>query len=207
MDLEVIKKINLDYYNVKIAEHGQDVRALWNSLQSQQERFKTLSEIGDFNSSSILDVGCGFGDFYLFLKEQDVHPKKYVGIDMNPRMIAIASARLPGVTIEVKDILDDELKGKYDYVVASGIFSLETPNWQAVAEKIIGKMYQLSEIAVGVNFLSSFTTGEKLTDRHYANPADIVSFVSKNLSTRIVLRHDYRPNDFTLYIYKPFKRR
>lgn len=204
MNLSENQRINLEYYNAKITEYGQDVHTLWNSLQSQQVRFKILSEIGDFNNRSMLDVGCGFGDLYLFLKEQNVHLKKYVGIDMNPQMIAMASSRLPEAAFEVKNILDNELNEKYDYVVASGIFSLEMPDWQAVAEKIISKMYQLSEIAVGANFLSFLTTGEKLPHAHYAHPAEMINFVAKNLSTRIVLRHDYRPNDFTIYIYKPF---
>lgn len=206
MNLSENQRINFEYYNAKIAEYGQDVRALsWGNIDSQQIRFKILSEIGDLNNRSILDVGCGFGDLYLFLKEQNTHLKKYIGIDINPQMVATARAKLSEVTIEVKDILDNKLNEKYDYVVASGIFSLETPDWQAVTEKIISKMYQLSEIAVGVNFLSSLTTGAKLPHAHYANPADMINFVAKNLSTRIVLRHDYRPNDFTLYIYKPFE--
>ncbi len=205
MKFEIDHRINLDYYNAKITEYGQDIRALsWGSIDSQQERFRILYEIGELNNRSILDVGCGFGDLYLFLKERGGNLKQYVGIDVNAQMIALAKVKSPEVTFEVKDILDDKLKGEYDYVVASGIFSLETPDWQAVTEKILRKMYQLSRIGIGVNFLSSLTTGEKYTNMHYAHPEDITNFVHKKMSTRIVLRHDYRPNDFTLYIYKPF---
>lgn len=198
------KKINLDYYNAKIAEHGQDVQALWNSIQSQQVRFKILSEIGDLNNRSILDVGCGFGDLYPFLKEQNVHPKKYVGIDINPQMIAIARRRLPEVTFEVKDVLDSELNEEYDYVIGSGIFNVATPNWGEIAERTISWMYEHSKIGVGVNFLSDFTTGQKLSHSHHVNPLSMLDFVLRNLSTRVVMRHDYKSNDFTLYIYKPF---
>ena len=205
MNFEIDKKINLNHFSAKIAEHGQDVKALsWGSIYSQQIRFRILSEIGDLNNRSLLDLGCGFGDFYLFLKEQNTHPRKYVGIDINPQMIAVARLRAPEVTFEIKDILGDEMNEKYDYVIASGIFGLETPNWQAVTENIISKMYQLSEIGIGVNFLSFFTTGKKFSNMHYAHPTDIIEFVCKNLSNKIILRHDYRPNDFTLYIYKPF---
>lgn len=204
MNLEVDKKIILHYHSARLAKYGQDVRALWGSTESQQIRFKMLSEMGDFNSKSILDVGCGFGDFYTFLKEQNVHPGKYVGIDMNPQMVAVAKGRLPQVTFRVKDILDSKLNEKFDYVVSSGIFPLETPNWQAITEEKIRSMYQLCKIGTGFNLLSSFTLGEKAADSHYANPLDILDFIFKNLTTRMVLRHDYMPNDFTIYIYKPF---
>ena len=205
MKFEDDKAITLHHYSDKLAKYGQDIRSLWGGTQSQQIRFKILSEMGDFEDKSILDVGCGFGDFYTFLKEQNVRLKKYTGIDITPEMVATARLRLPEVTFQVRDILDNELNEKFDYVVASGIFGIETPNWKAITEEKIRKMYQLCEIGVGVNLLSFFTLGEKTADSHYANPLDILDFIFRNLTTRLVLRHDYRPNDFTVYIYKPFE--
>ena len=205
MNFETDKRIILSYHSARLAKYGEDVRSLWGSVQSQQVRFEVLSGMGNFDNKRILDVGCGFGDFYAFLKEQNVHPKKYVGIDINREMIAIGKLRLPEAIFQVRDILDDEMSEKFDYVVASGIFSLESPNWQALTEKKICKMYQLCEIGVGFNLLSFFTLGEKTADSHYANPVDILDFIFRNLTTSILLRHDYRPNDFTIYIYKPFE--
>jgi len=203
MGTKINRQIIIDYYNKQLIEYGQDVKALsWGNVDSQRERFRVLCEIGYLSDKSILDVGCGFGDFYLYLKEQGISPKQYVGIDINLLMIGMAKIRLPEVRFEVADILTTKLREKYDYVFASGIFALETPNWQSVTERILRKMYQLSNIGIGVNFLSSLTTGGQLPDRHYANPEDIVAFIRKNLKTRTILRHDYRPNDFTLYIYK-----
>ncbi len=204
MKFEINRQINLDYYNKQLTEYGQDVKALsWGNVDSQRERFKILSEIGDLNDKSILDVGCGFGDFYVYLKGQDINPKQYVGIDINLLMISMAKNKLPEVRFEVADILTVKLKEKYDYVIASGIFALETPKWDAITEKILRKMYKLSQLGVGVNFLSSRTTGKMLVGRHYTNPRDMAKFASKKLRAGIVLRYDYRPNDFTLYIYKP----
>lgn len=197
------RKITLEYYNAKMAQFGQDVRTLWNSVDSQHVRFRVLSEIADLNHRSILDVGCGFGDLHSFLQGQAIDLERYVGIDMHPRMVAEARARLPNLTFEVRDILNDEVSGKYDYVLASGIFSLEMPNWQAAVENTLTRMYALCAKGVGANFLSSLTPGEKLPHAHYADPMSILDFVLRRVSTRAVLRHDYRPNDFTVYIYRP----
>ena len=203
MDLEIDRKIQLNHQNEKFAAYGEDVRAVgWSSVESQESRAKVLSEIGNLNSRSILDVGCGFGDLYTHLEKQGVHPSKYVGIDINPKIISIARKRLPKLKFEVRDSMDSELKDKFDFVVAAGIFGLETPNWQDVVEKQLSKMYDLCEIGVAVNFLSHYTAGEKLPNSHYADPADILEFVLKNLSNRVVLRHDYRPNDFIVYVYR-----
>jgi len=203
MGNKINRQITIDYYNKQLVEYGQDVKALgWGNVDSQRERFRVLCEIDDLNDKSILDVGCGFGDFYLYLKEQNIRPKQYVGIDINLLMISMAKNKLPEVRFEVADISTVKLKEEYDYVFASGIFGLETPDWQSAIEKMLRKMCKVSKMGVGVNFLSSLTAGEKLSNRHYANPEDIIRFARKELRTRNILRHDYRPNDFTLYIYK-----
>jgi len=201
------KEISLRHYNMRLARYGEDVRALsWGSLESQQVRFQVLSELVELEESTILDVGCGFGDFYGVLKQR-VHLKSYLGIDINPGMIAVAKQRFPEANFRVKDIVEDSIYEVFDYVVASGILSLRAPNWKGIMEKVIYQMYELSRVGVGINFLSRYTTGKKTSDSYYADPARILDFVCRNLSSRVILRHDYRPNDFTLYIYKPFARR
>lgn len=203
MNLEVDRKIQLNHQSARLTKYGEDVRAVgWSSVESQETRARVISEIGDLSNKSILDVGCGFGDLYTFLKRLGIYPGKYVGIDINPKIIEVAKRRLPKVKFEVGDVMDSLLQDKFDFVVASGIFGLKTPNWQYVVEKQLSKMYDLCEIGVVVNFLSYYTTGKKFADSHYANPADILEFVFRNLSNRVVLRHDYRPNDFTVYVYR-----
>lgn len=201
--MEPAIKIQLEHYSKEFAVYGEDVRSLGHSsLKSQESKLKVFSEIVDFNNKSVLDVGCGFGDLYIFLEKRGVHPRKYVGIDINPKVIEVARKRLPKVKFEVRDIMDSGLKDKFDFVVALGIFSLETPNWHYVVEKQLSKMYNLCEISVVASFLSHYTTGEKAANSHYADPADILEFILKNLSNRVVLRHDYRPNSFTVCVYR-----
>lgn len=198
------KKISREYYNSKLTEYAQDVRALgWGNIRSQEIRFRVLSEIGDFKDKSILDVGCGFGDFYGFLKRV-AYVKSYLGIDIHQKMLDEARKRYPEAKFEIKDILEDSNNDKFDYIVASGIFGLETINWDEITQKMISRMYELSNVGVSVNFLSSFTNRQTPPHAHYANPLDMLNYIIKNLSTRVTLRHDYMPNDFTIYIYKPF---
>jgi trans-aconitate methyltransferase len=203
MSLEVDKKMLLDFYSKGLTTYSEDVKALgYGSVESQESRLRVVSEIGDLNNKRILDVGCGFGDLYTFLRRQSIHLKRYLGIDVSSELLNVARKRLPEVEFELAAILDFESTEKFDFVIASGIFGLETPNWQYLFEKQLRKLYNLCEIGVAVNFLSSFTTKGKNPVSHYANPAKTLEFVFKNLSNRVVLRHDYMPNDFTIYIYK-----
>ena len=203
MNLEVARKIQLDYYSKEFAAYGEDIRSLgYTSAEAQETRMQAVSEIVDFNNKSMLDVGCGFGDLYAFLEKQGVYPRKYVGIDINPKMIAVARRRFPQLKFEVRDIMDGELKDKFDLVVALGLFGLEMPHWQDVVERQLSKMYGLCEIGLVVNFLSYYTVWGKTANSHYARPEDILKFVLNNLSNRVIMRHDYRLSDFTVYVYR-----
>lgn len=203
MGLEVDKKISLDFYKKGFITYGEDVKTLgYGSVESQESRLRVVSEIGDLSNKSILDVGCGFGDLYTFLHRQGIHPNRYLGIDISSELLDVARKRLPEVEFELVGILDFEATEKFDFVVACGLFGLESPNWQRLLKKQLRKLYDLCEIGVIVNFLSCYTTWVKNPASHYADPAKIFEFVLKNLSNRVVLRHDYAANDFTIYMYR-----
>jgi SAM-dependent methyltransferase len=59
----------IHFHRHRIAEFGADsVRALgWVSEASQTSRFEAIAQAGDFNDSSVLDLGCGTGDLKAFL--------------------------------------------------------------------------------------------------------------------------------------------
>jgi hypothetical protein len=53
---------------------------------------------------------------------------------------------------------------------------------------------------IAVNFLSEFALNKK-PGRHYATMKEIGE-IMRATSQRCTIRHDYLPNDMTLYIYK-----
>ena len=63
------RKAIVDFYEARLDEFGYDVRSVgWGNKGSQDLRFKILSDIGDLTNNSVCDLGCGFGDLYLYLK-------------------------------------------------------------------------------------------------------------------------------------------
>ncbi|MEI6162606.1 MAG: class I SAM-dependent methyltransferase, partial [Roseococcus sp.] len=81
------------YYAQRLAEHGPGPRGVdWNGEESQRLRhaqFLRLVEAAP--DASILDLGCGYGDFLAFLRGRG-HAGPYVGWDVAPEMIAAARA-------------------------------------------------------------------------------------------------------------------
>lgn len=193
------KKATIKRYNERLKKYGHDPRTLGWFKGRQPIRFGALSEIGDLNNCSILDVGCGFGDLYGFLIKRDLNIK-YTGYDINQNLITIAKEKYPNARFEVKDILIDATKQKFDYVFSSGVFNFKLLDNKTFIENMLEKMFEICNKGFATDFMSNYVDF-KNEDAYYAKPEEIFSFC-KTLSKRVALRHDYMPFEFCIYTYK-----
>jgi len=67
-----LQKRYKSYFSKRYEEFGDSVKTLWGGEESQKQRFDVLLSIGDLNGKSVLDVGCGFGDLYGYLRQRKV---------------------------------------------------------------------------------------------------------------------------------------
>ena len=81
-----IKKL----YNDKLNQFGEtDFRSLnWGDEKgkSAEKRYEQMSQYVDFNKSSVLEIGCGWGSFFDF----GYKCKDYIGLDINENLLNIA---------------------------------------------------------------------------------------------------------------------
>lgn len=175
-------------------------RVGWGSAESQRRRFEVLAAVAAPLAGTVLDVGCGLGDLYLYLKETGFEGA-YHGVDLHPGMVAAARARLPEARFEAMDItaLSDPLP-RYDYVLMSGAANVAHDRYPEALAALIRRMFALAGKGVAFNLLSNradfVEPGEV-----YADPGRILHFCL-GLTRRVVLRHDYMPHDFTVYLYR-----
>lgn len=199
------KVLIIKRYRERLAKYGEDIKALASGAKERQLiRFKVLSEVGDLNNHSVLDLGCGFGDFYLDLKERGIKVD-YTGYDICPDFIEICKKRFTEARFETKDIQIDPVKQRFDYVVSSQTFNNKLVNEdnETLIRDIIKKAYELSNIGMAIDMLSTYVDfkEERL---YYYNPEEIFKFC-KTITKRVALRHDYPLFEFTLYVYKDFE--
>lgn len=177
----------MSYYARLLEEHGRDVRALgWGSRQSQLLRFKVLTEIDDLRGSTVLDFGCGFGDLHGFLLGSSV---RYIGYDNDAEMLRIAKEEYP-----LAEFVDNPVQA--DYVLESGVFNLCVDGHVNLQQ-----LWDLCRKGVAANFTSVLTTGTPTPGVVYADPFEVSRFCSY-ITRRFTLRHDYKSNDFTVYLYR-----
>jgi ubiquinone/menaquinone biosynthesis C-methylase UbiE len=84
------------FYADSLQRYGDTAEGLhFQSAKTQLDRFRVLREClpEQLSDLSLVDVGCGFGDFLRYLQGQDAAPGRYIGIDIHERMVEIARER------------------------------------------------------------------------------------------------------------------
>ena len=189
-----------DYYDGLVRKYGHDPRACdYGRVESQKIKFQVLSEVLPLANLSLLDVGCGFADFATFLTGR-FPGLQYSGIDLSSAMVKEAQRNHPELDLRVANISDAALKRTFDVVTANGIFYLLGDEAWPMMQRMVERMYALATTAVAFNSLSAWATDQEAGE-FYADPLQVVDFC-RRLTPRVVLRHDYHPRDFTVYLYK-----
>lgn len=194
------KKRIINLYEQRYHSYGYDIKTVgWKDWKQQALRFKILTDPFDLSGKSVCDVGCGFGDFFRFLKER-FKGIRYTGIDVSPSLIAEARKRYPAGEFLLADILKKDLSSRkrFDYCFLSGAFNFRISDNIGFAKKMIKKMFSITEEAVAFNMLSTYVDYRKRMNFHY-RPEDVFRY-AKSLSRFVGLRHDYPLWEFTVYI-------
>lgn len=198
------KKRIINRYNDRIERLGTTLEALASGTEERRQiRFRVLAEVGISSGDSVLDLGCGFGDFSEYLSRKNIIVS-YTGYDINPTIINEARERYPGRKFEVKDILNEPFP-EFDYIVSSSCFNLPLTNgdnYDFIA-KILLQCYQHVRKGVSIDFLTSYVDYESPEGFHYE--PERVFALAKKITKRVCLRHDYPLFEFNLYLYKDFK--
>jgi len=188
------------YYEDLIHKYGHDPRACdYGRVESQQIKFRVLSEVLPLANLNLLDVGCGFADFATFL-HQRFESLQYSGVDLCSSMIDEAKRAHPSLDLRVANIAEASFDRSFDVVTANGIFYLIGGHAWPMMQQMIQRMFALATKAVAFNSLSTWAPDQEQGE-FYADPLQTIDFC-RQLTPWVVLRHDYHPRDFTIYLYK-----
>ncbi len=164
----------------------------WKSKFSQYKRFDIITNVisDDITSSKIVDAGCGFGEYYIYLKENNKLPKRYIGFDCEEQMISISKKRINSADFYCKDILKDKLE-LADYYICSGSLNLLS---QEDFYNFILKCWKYSTKALIFNFL-------KQDSFNHIKPQKVIDFCN-TLSNKLEIYEYYLHNDMTICVRK-----
>jgi SAM-dependent methyltransferase len=115
------------FYLNSFSKYNYDAKSLnWASKENQILRFEKIYEAikDDIKTATIVDVGCGFGDFYLFLKRKNTLPKKYIGIEILKEFADIAKKNTSATIINADFLTLTPPKATY-YICSGALNTLD----------------------------------------------------------------------------------
>lgn len=190
-----------NFYNNMAAQFKEGWKAChWNSKESQEDNFTLLTQIAPFEQNDrILDLGCGQGDLYGFIKKMG-WKVIYEGIDFSNKMIDRAWNNHPQGRFACVDFLDDSFNYQYDWILASGSFNNKVDNNYMYLDKCLNKMYRLSKKGFGTILLSEYDPNKKSEYLFSYNPIKVMEICMKSTYT-INMNHTALPWGFVIFVY------
>ncbi|MBV8906703.1 MAG: GNAT family N-acetyltransferase [Acidobacteriia bacterium] len=189
------------FFNRLVDLHGYSPQALDTSSAGViQPRYEVLGNIADLRGRRVLDVGCGFGDLGAFLLSRWGDTVDYTGIDISARMIEVGRTANPGLRLVTGDLMDLPAEPQFDVVLAQGIFYLLEDNAEKRFFDMIARMYSLAKVAAGFCTISNWAERQQPRE-FYADPLRTLDFC-RGLTPILSFRHDYLPNDFSVFLYR-----
>jgi SAM-dependent methyltransferase len=193
------------YYTSKLAEHGASARGVdWNGAQSHECRHRQFLRLLEGSpEASIIDLGCGFGDFLRFVRREG-YRGHFAGYDIAAAMIEKARA-LHGETELQQWGIGAEPRQPADFAIASGIFNVKgevaEEIWACHVLRTIDVLARSSRRGFAFNVLSLSSDVERRRgDLYYADPAAMFTHCLSHYGRSVALLQDYGLYEFTLIV-------
>jgi SAM-dependent methyltransferase len=193
------------YYASKLETYGPTPQGVdWNSSVSHQQRHKQfLRLLDDSPDASVIDLGCGFGDFLGFLRASG-HRGHFIGYDIAPAMIQQAR-ELYGEKEDHQWKIGAEPAESADFAIASGIFNVkgDVPNrsWSRYLYRTIELLARTGRRGFGFNVLSmSSDPDRRRPNLYYADPTEMLAHCLSRYGRSVAVLQDYGLYEFTVLV-------
>lgn len=182
-----------DHYRRCLEYYGPVTEALaYTDGDAQRIRLDILADAADYAHSTVLDVGCGFGDFHGVLTRRGI-PHAYTGLDISAAFIEIARARYPDARFAVADVEHADL-ARSDYVIASGLFFLQPADFICA---VVPRLFAAARRALIFNMLSTGASRADVSEWNMHEPGGVLTELLR-VSPWVAVWCDYLADDFTV---------
>jgi SAM-dependent methyltransferase len=193
------------YYASRLAQHGATPQGVdWNGAESHERRHaQFLRLLAADPDASVLDLGCGFGDFLRFLRASG-HRGRFIGYDVAASMIEKARA-LYGEDHDRQWHVGARPAEAADFAVASGIFNVRgdipEDDWRAYVRDTIDILASAGRRGFAFNALSlSSDPDRRRANLNYADPAAMLGHCLSRYGRSVALLQDYGLYEFTVIV-------
>lgn len=174
-------------------------KAGWRSRRNQELRFQALAGMGDLQGKSLLDLGCGLGCLYGYLKGTG-WKGDYTGIDILDFMVKQARVRFPEARFEKRDVLQNPPQEKWDYVFVNGVFNHKVKDNWAWIDKTVERIFASARLGVAFTMLNrNYSWPDE--ELFYTTPQELEEKIKLWSRGKYKIVMGYLPEDMAAYLY------
>jgi len=183
------------FYTSAIDMHGTTAKGVnWTSKETQEIRFDVILDMLPKNIDSIVDAGCGFGDFYTYMNKKKRPPKSYIGIDSLIDMYSIASSNTAQEII-IADITKDKIPHAEFYVCSGAMNVLDRFETYLFIKNCF--------LACGNGFIFNILHGEDKSETYNYFSTCQLRDIAKDLKVaKVKIKDGYMDGDITVGFFK-----
>lgn len=195
------------HYQSLLQKHGPSPQAVqYSDAATQSARFAVLAEIAP-DLGTVLDVGCGLGHLYPFLKSRG-HTGQYHGVDIVPEFVDYANAAMAGdPSAKASLIAPQDPLPPCDHALLSGVFNNRMDDNWGFMTSTLRRMWAAAKHGIAFNAMTNHVDYLD-DDLFYVDPMKVFAFCKSELGGHPSLRHDYAvrpdgfPFEFAVYVRK-----
>jgi SAM-dependent methyltransferase len=163
----------------------------WSTEDAQRRRFEALAAVGRLDGCSVLDIGCGLGDFFSYLDSRGITVQG-TGYDILPAFVSWAQENCPDATFAQRNIVRDPPDAMFDYVISSGLYAFGD---DAFFMSMTRAAYALARRAYAFNLHETAAASFFNPDRQA-----VTAFCESLQPAAVRVVDGYMPRDFTVYL-------
>ncbi len=210
----------MEYYE-KIARHYEECYRIhgdtcqgvdWPNPRDAEIRYHVMLNIvdwyeikyGKINRYEILDLGCGLGHLYEYIRKQRWNIN-YAGIDISKDFVNECRRKFPEIDFMHTDILKEDIPRQYDFIIANGVFTeklnLEELQMWNFFTKMLKKLFSSCQKGLAFNVMSKDVDWER-EDLFHVSLSKLSAWLTSNLTRNFIIRNDYGLYEYTVYVMK-----
>lgn len=188
----------------------------WPRKEDVDLRYRVMLEVTTWNDTPgkirLLDFGCGASHLYEYILRQKLpsehiyHRIEYSGLDLSEKFVSLSREKFPANKYYCVDILDGQVNlPEFDYIVMNGVFTekcdLSFNEMFTYSQAVIKRVFSKARIGIAFNVMSKLVEWER-EDLFHLSFDVLASFLTKEISRKFVIRHDYGLYEYTVYVYR-----
>lgn len=199
----------VSYCEACLEQHGDSSCGVGWPRGDADTRYRVMLDLIRSTTSpvTLLDFGCGASHLYEYILKHQSDGIAYSGLDLSDQFLALSRKKFPDVTYYQTDVLNPVAPALpcFDYVIMNGIFSykgaLSDVEMLQYLQQLVRRVFGLATVGIAFNVMSKQVEWER-EDLFHLGVDPLLSFLSREISRHVVVRHDYGLYEYTVYVYR-----